>query len=73
MTAPSNPVVCGITSLGLDHVELLGDTLEKIAWQKGGICKKGHPVYTLPQEPGPLKVLADRATELEVRKFFIRR
>ncbi|XP_064395297.1 folylpolyglutamate synthase, mitochondrial-like [Halichondria panicea] len=60
-----NPVVCGIASLGLDHVELLGDTLEKIAWQKGGICKRGHPAFTMPQDPGPLGVLQERAKELE--------
>jgi folylpolyglutamate synthase/dihydropteroate synthase len=33
------PVVCGITSLGYDHVAILGDTIEKIAWQKAGIIK----------------------------------
>uniref|UniRef100_A0A8C5P171 Folylpolyglutamyl synthetase n=1 Tax=Jaculus jaculus TaxID=51337 RepID=A0A8C5P171_JACJA len=31
------PVVCGVSSLGIDHTSLLGDTMEKIAWQKGGI------------------------------------
>jgi len=35
----SNPRVTAITSLGYDHVDILGDTLAKIAWQKGGICK----------------------------------
>ena len=33
------PVVCGVTSLGLDHVDLLGSTIEEIAWHKGGIFK----------------------------------
>ena len=33
------PVVCGVTSLGLDHVSILGNTIEKIAWQKAGIFK----------------------------------
>lgn len=33
------PWVCGISSLGLDHTQILGDTIEKIAWQKGGILK----------------------------------
>jgi hypothetical protein len=33
------PVVCGVSSLGIDHTSLLGDTMEKIAWQKGGIFK----------------------------------
>lgn len=35
----SKPVVSAITSLGMDHMDVLGDTLDKIAWQKGGICK----------------------------------
>jgi len=33
------PVVCGVTSLGMDHVITLGGTLESIAWQKAGIFK----------------------------------
>nr|XP_020456652.1 folylpolyglutamate synthase, mitochondrial [Monopterus albus] len=33
------PWVCGISSLGIDHTQILGDTIEKIAWQKGGIFK----------------------------------
>ncbi|XP_058081184.1 folylpolyglutamate synthase-like isoform X2 [Magnolia sinica] len=33
------PVVCGITSLGMDHMEILGDTLGKIASEKAGIFK----------------------------------
>uniref|UniRef100_A0A452SCD7 Folylpolyglutamate synthase n=1 Tax=Ursus americanus TaxID=9643 RepID=A0A452SCD7_URSAM len=33
------PVVCGVSSLGIDHTSLLGDTVEEIAWQKGGIFK----------------------------------
>ena len=62
----SNPVVCGITSLGYDHTDILGDTLEEIAWQKGGICKSGRPAFTVPQYPEPLKTLAERAKELKV-------
>ncbi|NXA54769.1 FOLC protein, partial [Nothocercus julius] len=37
------PVVCGVSSLGIDHTSILGDTLEKIAWQKGGIFKVAWP------------------------------
>ena len=33
------PVVCGVTSLGVDHVDFLGSTIEEIAWHKGGIFK----------------------------------
>ena len=59
--------MCAISSLGYDHVEVLGETLEKIAWQKGGICKPGCPAFTAPQFPGPMKVLMERAAELKVR------
>lgn len=31
--------MCGVSSLGIDHTQILGDTMEKIAWQKGGIFK----------------------------------
>lgn len=34
-----NPVVCAITSLGLDHTSILGNTINEIAWQKAGIIK----------------------------------
>ena len=33
------PTVCGITSLGLEHTDILGDTLTKIAYHKAGIMK----------------------------------
>ena len=35
------PILTGITTIGLDHVALLGDTLEAIAEQKAGIFKVG--------------------------------
>jgi dihydrofolate synthase/folylpolyglutamate synthase len=38
------PEVCVITSIGLDHCELLGDTVAKIAAEKAGIIKPGVPV-----------------------------
>uniref|UniRef100_A0A8C0KT36 Folylpolyglutamate synthase n=1 Tax=Canis lupus dingo TaxID=286419 RepID=A0A8C0KT36_CANLU len=58
------PVVCGISSLGLDHTSLLGDTVEEIAWQKGGIFKRGVPAFTVLQPDGPLAVLQDRARKI---------
>ena len=33
------PVVCGVTSLGYDHLSVLGNTIEEIAWNKAGIFK----------------------------------
>ena len=38
------PVLSVITSIGLDHTDILGDTEEKIAYEKGGIVKPGVPV-----------------------------
>jgi folylpolyglutamate synthase len=59
----SRPVVCGITSLGLDHVAVLGDTIDKIAWHKAGIMKRNCPVYSSPQPPDAIFVIESRAAE----------
>lgn len=40
------PILTGITTIGLDHVALLGDSLEAIAEQKAGIIKQGVPLVT---------------------------
>ena len=40
------PILTGITTIGLDHVALLGDSLESIAEQKAGIIKQGIPLVT---------------------------
>lgn len=39
-----NPELSIITNIGWDHMNMLGDTLEKIAFEKAGIIKKGVPV-----------------------------
>lgn len=39
-----SPMVCAITSIGVDHQQYLGDTLPAIAAEKGGIIKPGTPV-----------------------------
>ena len=57
------PTVTGITSLGIDHVDILGDTIEKIAWHKAGIMKPGAPAFTVPQPPPAQKVIEQRAAE----------
>jgi dihydrofolate synthase / folylpolyglutamate synthase len=48
------PEVAVITNIGLDHTDLLGDTLEKIAFEKAGIIKTGIPV-----------VIGERQAEIE--------
>ncbi|MBL8876712.1 MAG: bifunctional folylpolyglutamate synthase/dihydrofolate synthase [Phycisphaerae bacterium] len=44
------PDVCAITSIQLEHTQILGDTLEKIAREKAGIIKPGVPIITIPQQ-----------------------
>ncbi|KAI9797710.1 MAG: Folylpolyglutamate synthetase [Piccolia ochrophora] len=58
-----HPTVTGITSLGIDHVALLGPTIEDIAWHKAGIMKSGTPAFTSPQPVAALEVLQQRATD----------
>lgn len=59
------PVVCGITHLGLDHVELLGDTVGKIAYEKAGIMKPGVDVVTAEgQEAEADEVLRARSADV---------
>lgn len=41
--------VCVITDIGLDHTEILGDTLDKIAWYKAGIIKPGSHAFMYRQ------------------------
>ncbi|CAI0412139.1 unnamed protein product, partial [Linum tenue] len=60
------PVVCGIASLGYDHIEILGDTLGKIAGEKAGILKRGIPAFTVQQPEEAMCVLEDKASNLNV-------
>lgn len=50
------PTVVGLTSIQLEHTQILGDTLELIAAEKAGIMKPGVVAITLPQEEGVLAV-----------------
>jgi len=55
-----NPVVSVITNVGLDHTDILGDTLSEIAMEKAGIIKPGVPVVSCANQPEVVEVL--RAT-----------
>ena len=58
------PLVCVITSIGLDHTAILGDTLEAVAGEKCGIIKEGCPVVCHPcQPPEALAVIMERCAE----------
>ena len=55
------PEVAAVTSISLDHMEILGDTVEKIAREKAGIFKPGVPAIVVPQKPGVLDVFRAEA------------
>lgn len=59
------PDVAAISSVSLDHTAILGETLEEIAGEKGGIIKPGRPVAVGPQAAGVLRTLAAIAAERE--------
>ena len=51
------PLVSIITNIGFDHMQWLGNTLQKIATEKAGIIKAGIPVVTATDEPSALEVI----------------
>ena len=55
------PAACAVTSISLDHRELLGDTLAAIATEKAGIAKRGVPLITGTQPPEAFAALSDAA------------
>ncbi len=58
------PAATAITSVSMDHMEFLGDTLPRIAFEKAGIMKPGVPCATGAQAPEALAVIAARAREI---------
>ena len=58
------PEVCVITNVDYDHMDLLGDTLEQIAFEKAGIIKAKVPVVVGATGDGPRTVILARAAEL---------
>ncbi|GFS37716.1 folylpolyglutamate synthase, mitochondrial [Trichonephila inaurata madagascariensis] len=55
------PVAVGISTLGIDHVSILGTTIPEIAEQKAGIFKPNVPAFTVPQPEGAMRVLCKKA------------
>ena len=64
------PILTGITTIGLDHVALLGDTLEAIAEQKAGIIKQGVPLVTGRIVPEALAVIDQIAEAKQAPRLF---
>ena len=65
-TNHSAPLVCGLTRIGYDHMNVLGDTISKIAGEKAGIMKKDIPAFTVPQEGDAMRVLTKTSWDVGV-------
>ncbi len=59
-----SPEVCLITNIGMDHTEMLGDTLEKIAFEKAGIIKPDIPVVLGKYQEEVFHVFREKAESL---------
>ena len=63
----ANPVVCIITSISLDHTQILGNTLEEIAREKAGIIKSGCWVVISPQPEEATSVIGVTCREKKAK------
>ena len=71
-TSACTPRACVITSVGLDHTQLLGRTLKEIAREKAGIIKRGVPVWCGPVPPTVRAVLTKIAKEKNAPICFVK-
>ena len=65
-----NPMITIMTKISLDHIEILGNSLEKITHEKAGILKKGTPCYSTKQENDVKKALLKYAQEIQCPIYF---
>ena len=66
-----DPSVCVITSISLDHMAILGDTLAQIAGEKAGIIKPGSTVVVAPQPAEALDVIISACRERRARAVLV--
>lgn len=62
--AVENPLLTIITSISLEHTEILGDTIEQIAAEKAGILKRGVPVIYVGKDKKSAKVIREFAEKV---------
>ncbi|MGP1438887.1 MAG: bifunctional folylpolyglutamate synthase/dihydrofolate synthase [Treponema sp.] len=66
-----NPMCSVLTPIELEHCQYLGDTKEKIAFEKAGIIKKNKPVFCFEQENGVLDVFKEKAKEMDTPFYYL--
>ena len=64
------PLISVITNIGFDHVSILGDTLEKIAFEKAGIIKEAVPVIIGKKDPHTLSVFESKSKQMNAPILF---
>lgn len=64
------PLLSVITNIGWDHMDMLGDTLPKIAFEKAGIIKPNAPVVIGEYQQETAPVFIEKATETSSRIVF---
>lgn len=65
------PIATVIASIGMDHMQFLGDTLEKIASEKAGIIKEGCPVISYDNTKGVNEVIKNKAKQMHAKVTFV--
>ncbi len=68
-TTICQPLATVITSIGLDHTHILGNTIEQIAGEKAGIIKLDVPVFSWVRQSAAAHVVAERAAALRCELF----
>lgn len=71
-TVLTRPVLSVLTSISLDHVGILGDTIPAIAAEKAGIIKPGVPVVAINENNGAFPVFRKKAEEQQTSLYEIR-
>lgn len=64
-----NPLACVITSISLDHIMYLGDTIEAVAGEKAGIIKRQVPVIYDDTVPEASEVICERAVQMASKEY----
>ena len=68
-----NPLACVITSISLDHIMYLGDTIEAVAGEKAGIIKRQVPVIYDDTVPEASEVIRERAVQMASKAYPVER
>lgn len=63
------PLASVITTISIDHTNILGNSIEEIAYQKAGIIKEGVPVFIYPQTKEAMDVLVNKARKTNSKVY----